>query len=200
MGDVRRSTPRRPIKDRILARVVIDDSGCWLWQGTRIPNGYGTIGVRHARKGYVHRVAYETWIGAIPEGHIIDHLCRVRICCNPAHLEAVTPSQNTVRGDTIPVRRAARTHCLRNHEYTLHNTVWQAGRNGKRKRGCRTCIALRRSGAVAPLTARLSEADVRRIRTRAAAGESASRIARDYPVWPSAIESVIRRRSWANVA
>lgn len=124
-----------PIKTRILANIEIDDNGCWRWMRYKLPNGYGMIGTKHATKAYVHRVAYEAWKGPIPEGLVIDHLCRVRDCCNPEHLEPVTYSQNTLRGDTIMVRRANATACFRGHEYTPENT--KPDRSGVRR--CRTC-------------------------------------------------------------
>jgi hypothetical protein len=69
--------------------------GCWLWRGRIAPNGYGTIG-----KEYAHRVAYERARGPIPAGMELDHLCRVKACVNPDHLEVVTKSENAKRGLT----------------------------------------------------------------------------------------------------
>ncbi len=68
---------------------------CWLWRGRVAPNGYGTIG-----KEYAHRVSYERARGPIPPGMELDHLCRVRGCVNPNHLEVVTKSENAKRGLT----------------------------------------------------------------------------------------------------
>jgi hypothetical protein len=89
-------------KTYILGKVVKEDRGhaspCWLWQGDLTESGYGK-GVNRLLGGNfrVHRGAYETFVGPIPEGHEIDHLCYVRNCCNPEHLEAVTPEQNKAR-------------------------------------------------------------------------------------------------------
>lgn len=99
---------RRPIRDRLLSRAivdlegepVIDGSPCWNWSGHINPGGYGEIGKPGHSNGHLlsHRVAYELYFGPIPSGLDIDHLCRNRACCNPAHLEAVTRSVNLRRG------------------------------------------------------------------------------------------------------
>ncbi|MFG2076909.1 HNH endonuclease signature motif containing protein [Nonomuraea maritima] len=108
---------------------VIKTSGCWLWTGTigRL-NGYGTFSVRQ-KKVYAHRWAYEHFVGPIPEGYQVDHLCRVRDCVNPTHLEAVTQEENLRR------QAAAVTHCHEGHEYTEKNT--RVTSYGTRR--CRTC-------------------------------------------------------------
>lgn len=110
------------------------DDECWLWTGA-IGNGYGrfTIGRKEVR---AHRWAYEALVGPVPPSLDIDHLCRVRACVNPAHLEPVSRRENLLRGDTITARNAARTHCPQGHPYDESNT--------KRRRGgreCRRCAA-----------------------------------------------------------
>lgn len=81
------------------------NSGCWLWLG-RLRRGYG----RFARTG-CHRYAYRKLVGAIPDGLQIDHLCRTTCCVNPAHLEAVTQRENTLRGEGVSARNARKAHC-----------------------------------------------------------------------------------------
>ncbi|MFI2348057.1 HNH endonuclease [Streptomyces sp. NPDC019443] len=76
----------------------------------------------------------------MPEGTELDHLCRVRACVRADHLEAVTHRENTLRGDTIPARRAIKTHCLRGHPYNTENTY----RSPKNHRSCRSCRRERR--------------------------------------------------------
>lgn len=71
------------------------NSGCWLWAGADNGVGYGKF-----RGKYAHRVSYEMRHGSIPTGLHIDHLCRVRCCVNPDHLEPVTNKENAQRGDT----------------------------------------------------------------------------------------------------
>lgn len=74
-----------------------DESSCWLWQKTIARHGYGII-MNKGKRIYAHRLSYETHVGPIPEGLTIDHLCRVRSCVNPKHLEPVTRGENARRG------------------------------------------------------------------------------------------------------
>ncbi len=123
--------------DRLLQNSVPEpNSGCWLWLMSVDHHGYGKMGVGPKVK-MAHRVSYELKHGAIPEGNEIDHLCRVRCCVNPDHLEAVTHQVNVQRGETGEKVRGiqrAKTHCPYGHEYTPLNTK-------PRKSGTRSCRA-----------------------------------------------------------
>lgn len=81
-----------PDSDRVLRRVELEGD-CWAWQGSIAPNGYGKLG-----GSWAHRLSYETFVGPIPEGLDLDHLCRNRGCVNPDHLEPVTRKENLRRG------------------------------------------------------------------------------------------------------
>lgn len=83
------------VKQRLLQNVKKVDS-CWIWQGCLNKRGYGNIWYA-GRSHLVHRVAYAIFRGTIEEGMTIDHICRVEACCNPAHLEAITKSENSKR-------------------------------------------------------------------------------------------------------
>ncbi len=118
---------------------------CWLWTGatTGPKHNYGHCWFDRRYQG-AHRVSYQLLVGPIPSGLDIDHLCRVRLCVNPAHLEAVTRRENLLRGNTIIARCAAVTHCPRGHEYTPENTGHTSGRND------RWCIVCSRAKGKTP--------------------------------------------------
>lgn len=84
-------------EDRFLAKVSHSSSGCWTWVGAILRNGYGYF-KGDERVMLAHRWSYEHFTGPIPEGLVLDHLCRQRNCVNPQHLEAVTQSVNLQRG------------------------------------------------------------------------------------------------------
>jgi ribosome-binding protein aMBF1 (putative translation factor) len=83
------------LAQRFEAKVKATD-GCWEWQGSKGPGGYGVI-TADGKQLQTHRVAYELHVGPIPEGLVIDHLCSNRVCVRPDHLEPVTPSENARR-------------------------------------------------------------------------------------------------------
>lgn len=116
-------------------RRIIRTATCWLWAGYRHPNGYGQVSI-DKRKWLTHRYVYSTLVGPIPEGLTLDHLCRVRACCNPEHLEPCTLATNILRGEGPPARNARATHCKRGHEFTTDNIYWLQPGN---RRCCRTC-------------------------------------------------------------
>jgi hypothetical protein len=107
--------------------------GCWEWTGFKDSTGYGRISILSKRRS-AHRLSYEHHLGPIPVGLVIDHLCRNPGCVNPLHLEPVTQTENIKRGISPIPANAAKTHCLRGHEYTQLNTGVNAG-----KRYCKAC-------------------------------------------------------------
>lgn len=122
-----------PARERLFSRLTIDPSGCLLWTGAQASVGYGQIMINR-RNEYVHRVMYRLFVGPIPDGMVLDHLCRVPLCANPAHLEAVSQRTNVLRGGAPAALNAAKTHCFRGHPFTPENTVT----DGRRRR-CRAC-------------------------------------------------------------
>lgn len=96
---------RLTVSERFRALYDVIDTGCWIWRGTPGANGYGRLSIGN-RPTYAHRAAYELHVGPIPAGLTIDHLCRVRMCVNPDHLEPVTRAENT-RREAAALRRTA---------------------------------------------------------------------------------------------
>lgn len=125
--------PPLPIIVRLLHRIQIDQAtGCWNWMGGNNGRGYGVIGLNH-RSWYVHRISHLLFIGPIPDGFEVDHLCKNRGCCNPFHLEAVPQSVNNARSASCCALNALKTHCKRGHLLdgeNLYRTA--AGRSCKR--------------------------------------------------------------------
>lgn len=114
-------------------------SGCWLWMGSLDGRGYGSMRVGNTAVGRsivrTHRFSYELYKGPIPDDMCLDHLCRVRSCCNPDHLEPVTIRENILRGEALSAQRAKQTHCKNGHEFTPANTRVSP----KNERICRAC-------------------------------------------------------------
>lgn len=121
--------------ERLEARIERDrEDGCWIWRGSLTSEGYGQV-KRDRRNLLVHRLIYERVVGPIPDGRYLDHLCRVRSCCNPEHLEPVTNKENVLRGVGPSAKNAVKTHCKHGHEFTAENTHVRP--NGDRM--CRAC-------------------------------------------------------------
>lgn len=139
-----------PVLQRILAKVVIHPNSCWMFQGCQDPSGYGRIS-RSKKEGpvAVHRYMYELVFGQVPSGLELDHICHKkgectvparlcphRRCVNPWHLEPVTHTENTRRGNAGSLPKQ---FCIRGH--SLAQGVAAVDSNGRRQ--CRLCNALR---------------------------------------------------------
>lgn len=119
--------------DSSFAQRVDIDGDCLVWRGCLNEKGYGIL-TRHGKNHRAHRYAFEVVRGPILAGMQLDHLCRVRACVNPAHLEPVTSRENTRRGLNHVAAQMARTECPQGHPYNELNTYVSRG-----KRYCRTC-------------------------------------------------------------
>lgn len=133
------SWPSKPLlvkpvlTERFWTKVKIS-AGCWEWQAARISSGYGEFWL-DGKMHLSHRLVYEALIGPIAPGMEIDHLCRNHACSNPAHLEVVTPRQNSLRGTGPSAENAQKTHCPNGHEYAGPNLYVTS----KGHRQCRAC-------------------------------------------------------------
>lgn len=122
----------RTIQDVINKFVLpVTESGCWLWMGCDDGNGYGAVTYRRKR-WLAHRLLFIHFKGEVPKGLELDHLCRVRCCVNPHHLEPVTRAVNVARG-----LKKRQTHCKRGHELTGDNIYIKPGSGD---RGCHQCM------------------------------------------------------------
>ena len=118
---------------RFLNKINITEQ-CWLWTGATSKNGYGQFWYAHQIGA--HRFSYTWFVGPIADGLQLDHICRVRNCVNPDHLEVVTASTNVLRG---PNHNREKTHCKHGHCFDQANTIVLS--RGERR--CRQCHSLR---------------------------------------------------------
>ena len=123
-----------PRKWRVLRSIEVDSASCWFWTGYLNEHGYGRV-LWRKRTWLAHRLSYEAFVGPIPAGLELDHLCRVRSCVNPTHMEPVTHGENVRRGEAS-ARKLAKTHCRHGHPYSGENLIVEPI-SGSRK--CRTC-------------------------------------------------------------
>lgn len=133
-------------RERFESRYSVDQTtGCWLWHDQLNETGYGMFFIKGKRRR-AHRLSYMMHVGPVPGGLGLDHLCRVRNCINPAHLEPVTQRENINRGfwskrgaAASAERRRKKTHCKWGHPLSGSNLYVDV--YGKRK--CNACAALR---------------------------------------------------------
>ena len=123
-GDWLERTYRDVIHDRFLIYVAEDESGCWIWHG-QVSGRYGRFAVTPPGYGLrnvaAHRWSYTYYKGEIPESLVLDHLCGVKLCVNPDHLEPVTQAENVARSAHLPrARRIRRERRSENFVGTAH--------------------------------------------------------------------------------
>jgi hypothetical protein len=124
------------VENRFWSKVLKTDT-CWIWTGETTVTGYGRF-KNYSRKVQAHRFSYELHKGQIPDGMVIDHLCRNRACVNPDHLEAKSQKENVLApgSGSLTAINALKTHCRNGHEFSNENTyVTTSG-----YRQCRECV------------------------------------------------------------
>lgn len=125
----KRGRPRTPPHQRFIQHITFEpNTGCWLYTLSPHRHGYCVVGAGKERM-MAHRFAYASFVGPIPEGMEIDHICGVRSCCNPSHLKLATRAENADR------RRQAQKHCKNGHAFTKENTYI----DGRGWRSCHAC-------------------------------------------------------------
>jgi hypothetical protein len=134
-------TPMQRIRARIVERPGQSGPPCWIYTGRDVTSqGYCRVKV-DGKRVMVHRWMWEQVYGPIAPGLEIDHLCRVPACCNPEHLEPVTPRENQRRSFSPWGINARKTHCKRGHEFTPENTYLVKGTG----RSCKECRRIRQA-------------------------------------------------------
>lgn len=126
---------RAPLRERFEAKVKRSEHGCWRWLGPHSVGGYGFLRNADGGQDYAHRAAYRLFVGEIPPGLEIDHLCRNKGCANPDHLEAVTHAENIRRMKPFSRPMDLGAVCRHGHARTLENI----GVNNTGARFCRPC-------------------------------------------------------------
>lgn len=133
--------------ERVKANTVATPSGCWIWQGWKTRNGYGSTAYR-GKNCIIHRKTLELATGIkLDRWEYACHSCDVKLCCNPAHLWKGTPKQNSVdSADKGRHQEVKRTHCVRGHPLSGDNLILRkqaAGRGPRMRRICRECERIR---------------------------------------------------------
>jgi hypothetical protein len=120
---------------------------CWIWYGALNRQGYGNFALSGSRSApktiAAHRFSYMLANGPIAESLHLDHLCRIRSCVNPSHLEAVSPGENLRRGDHPNMIAHKGGCCTRGHFLTPENTVTEKRSNGEIRYRCKECAKQR---------------------------------------------------------
>lgn len=178
-----RQYTRQPITERLLRYGARQPNGCLLWTGSRLPLGYGQMTVGGRTCG-AHMVAYQEWVGPIPDGHQVHHLCDVayapgdftyRRCFEPSHLTTGTPAENSRH--MAETRRSAvgDRHVSKRNPHTL-------------PRGS------------AHQHAKLTESDVIEIRRRRTEEGACYRLlAQDFGIHLGTAWRIVQRKAWGHI-
>lgn len=208
-----------PPEERVLSKVDKEriGTGCWIWTASQSKLGYGRLGYKiedKKRTLLAHRVVWVMNKGPIPDWAELDHLCRNPSCVNPNHLEPVTHVQNLLRSPAAKFKSHVEMRCTNGHQLTPDNTRIINHRNGTQSRRCRECSRVicqryydlrlkseypdRRGERNA--RSKLTNEDVREIRTLYAAGRATMRdLAKQFNVSTGPILGIVRGKLWTHV-
>jgi len=189
----------KSLEERFFEKV--DASGpCWEWTGARMKNGYGVINLGSGRgTALAHRVGYELLVGSVPTGAQLDHVCRVRHCVDPDHLEPVVQRENLRRGYGFVGRNARKVTCKEGHSLDTPYVSPQ----GRRERRCSTCAKPMtghgqgdHTDSEARAGAKLTWVAVRQIRAAYLDGDCIADLARHHGISPRRVRQVINHEGW----
>lgn len=141
------------VNDQLFWSKVEKVDTCWLYSGTLNDQGYGIVSYGHTRKIRAHRYSYELVNGPIPEGMVLDHICRVRNCVRPIHLRVVTRGENVLLGTGLAAQKLRQQHCCYGH--SLDDAIRIQKKDGIR-RTCRKCNQIRCRNAYLKRTSHLN--------------------------------------------
>lgn len=143
--DITLELAKQKLPEHIWIKISVEGDGCWKWHGYRNVGGYGVIRAGGFNQ-VAHRLIYKRLVGPIGRGLVLDHLCRVRRCVNPLHLEPVSQRENVLRGKAQQAINARKTHCLNGHPFSEENTHLTK----RNQRQCKICKRnrLRKSSAI----------------------------------------------------
>ena len=186
----------RLIPERLFDKIEFEPmSGCWLWVGYVMPNGYGQAW-RNGRVTSAHRVIYECAVGPVSPSLVLDHLCRTPQCVNPRHLDPVTDKVNLARGK--PGEMAARSQCSVGHPFDSENTYVNPASRGRRCRACRHKYMAVYGRSPSPDRQRrvLTAADARAIRVARATGHTLVMLAKEYGISVGMVHQIAVGKKW----
>lgn len=153
MADTNSITIDRILLRRLFSKVQIstehfyNSDPCWEWTASKFPTGYGQYNIPGHKTRLAHKAFYLTFVGDVPDGLVLDHLCKNIICVNPAHLEPVTQAENLYRSENFTGINMRKTHCIRGHPFAGDNLYLHQRKSGRMKgrwkRSCRACLRIR---------------------------------------------------------